>query len=165
MATQAETAKHLIMGVRRFRQLCDMGVFPRPEKKGQWNKRLCREAYIKHLRGVASGHKPENSDLDLTEERARLAREQADGHALKNAELRGELVRLDAVADVVGRDYSNLRTRLLGLPSKMAPEVHLAGSVQETKAVLDRAIREVLTELSNDPGGAIDQESKKRVKG
>ena len=55
--------------------------------------------YVQHLRGVASGRGGEEATLNLTEERARLAREQADGVALKNAKARGELVAA-AFADV-----------------------------------------------------------------
>lgn len=48
--------------------------------------------YIASLRETASGRGGEEQVLNLTSERARLAREQADAQALKNAVLRGEYV-------------------------------------------------------------------------
>lgn len=48
--------------------------------------------YIASLRETASGRGGEEQVLDLTSERARRAREQADAQALKNAVLRGEYV-------------------------------------------------------------------------
>ncbi|MGC9445841.1 AAA family ATPase [Cereibacter johrii] len=49
-------------------------------------------AYVVHLRGIAAGRGGEEHTASLTAERARLAKEQADAQALKNAALRGELV-------------------------------------------------------------------------
>ena len=46
--------------------------------------------YIASLRETASGRGGEEQVLNLTGERARLAREQADAQALKNAVARGE---------------------------------------------------------------------------
>ncbi len=48
--------------------------------------------YIASLRETASGRGGEEQVLDLTSERAQLAREQTDAQALKNAVLRGEYV-------------------------------------------------------------------------
>ena len=46
-------------------------------------------AYCAHVRGIASGRGGEEQVLDLTKERARLAKEQADEKEIKNAVLRG----------------------------------------------------------------------------
>jgi hypothetical protein len=53
-----------------------------------------RLAYCANLREVAAGRKSEAGGLDLTAERARLAKLQADKVEIELAELRDEVVRL-----------------------------------------------------------------------
>lgn len=101
-------------------------------------------AYVGHLRGTASGRGGEDQVAALTTERARLAKEQADAQALKNAALRRELV---SAADVE-RTWSDIlrqvRSRILAVPSRLRQSVALPA---ETVAALDRELRDALTEL------------------
>ncbi|HID29441.1 MAG TPA: hypothetical protein EYP19_05490, partial [Desulfobacterales bacterium] len=50
------------------------------------------QAYVVHLRGEASGRGTGEQAVSLTNERTRLAKEQADAAAIKNAKMRGDLV-------------------------------------------------------------------------
>jgi phage terminase Nu1 subunit (DNA packaging protein) len=59
-----------------------------------------RVSYIRYLRGNASGQHT-GAGLKLTDERARLAKLQADKVEIELAELRGEVVRADDVAKVM----------------------------------------------------------------
>jgi len=155
MATQVEIAEHLDLTSRRVRDLKNAGILPKPVKKGQWDLDACRVAYIRHLRKVASGHQPEGGDLDLTGERAKLTREHRIAQEMKNAETVGELVRIEDVLDLVGRDYSNLRTRLLSIPPKLAPEVILIDTTNDAKEVIEGAVKDALAELSSDTDGSL----------
>jgi phage terminase Nu1 subunit (DNA packaging protein) len=101
-------------------------------------------AYVEHLRGVASGRGGEEHVASLTAERARLAREQADGQALKNAVLRGELVPAADVERAWGDFLRQVRGRLLAVPSRLRAAGELSGA--EAEAV-DRALRVALAEL------------------
>jgi phage terminase Nu1 subunit (DNA packaging protein) len=94
----------------------------------------------------------EGKPLDLNAERARLAKEQADHAALKNAVLRGELLDANEVVagwqDAVGR----ARSLLLGLPPACADEVTLlarAGGSAKVRDFLADRIHDALTELAN----------------
>jgi len=90
-----------------------------------------------------------SSDWDLEE--ARRRREAAEA-ALKEMELakaRGEVVEIEAVADIVGDDYSRVRARLLSIPPKCAPLAIRAESVMEIREILDDGIRAALDELSS----------------
>jgi phage terminase Nu1 subunit (DNA packaging protein) len=101
-------------------------------------------AYVEHLRGVASGRGGEEHVASLTAERARLAREQADGQALKNAVLRGELIRAEDAERAWSDFLRQLRGRLLAVPSRL----RAAGDLSATEAeVVDRALRVALAEL------------------
>ncbi len=102
--------------------------------------------YVKHLRGVASGRGAGESALTLTGERARLARAQADAQELKNAALRGELVKADEVERRWSDILRNLRARILAVPSRLRGVLDLSpGQVQR----IDRELRDALAELGH----------------
>jgi phage terminase Nu1 subunit (DNA packaging protein) len=100
--------------------------------------------------------------LDLSAERARLAREQADGLAMKNAQMRGELVPIADVEAGYLAITSPIATKLDGLPSKAAPEVRATSTDAEAEAVLRRHITEARTELADVGLMARASGSKKR---
>jgi len=93
---------------------------------------------------------PGDCDLfDLTTERARLAHHQANRAELEAKVFAGSLIEIEAVANVVGEEYSNVRSRLLAIPSRAAPQV-IGLSIAAAKALLDDMIFEALDELSAD---------------
>lgn len=61
MATQSEVSVHLDISDRHLRRLIKAGVFP-PSKAGGYDIDACRLAYIRYLRGVASGQTKEQKD-------------------------------------------------------------------------------------------------------
>jgi hypothetical protein len=91
---------------------------------------------------------------DYNESRARRESALADMAEIEVAERRGELVPVaEARADVVSR-FTVVRTRLLGVPSRVAQRLpHLAG---EVVPVLDELLREALEELALEGGTAKD---------
>jgi len=105
------------------------------------------QAYATHLREMAAGRGDEQQQLHLTAERARLAKEQADAQALKNAALRRDLV---PAADVE-REWSDtlrqLRSKILALPSRLRQSlVHLTAA---DVAAIDGELRRTLEELAH----------------
>lgn len=111
-----------------------------------WDLRETVGRYVAHLRATASGRGGEDHVATLTAERARLAREQADAVALKNAQARGELVEAPAVerawSDILGR----VRSRILAVPSRLRAAAPMTPAEVER---LDRELRDALTELGN----------------
>lgn len=86
-------------------------------------------------------------DLDITVERARVAKEQADKLEMENAVRRGELIEREDVDRGLGEVAMRVRARLLSLPSKAAPMV--AGrAAQECETVLTTVANEALTEIA-----------------
>lgn len=61
--------------------------------------------------------------LDIEQERARLAKEQADKTAMDNAVRRGELADLADVRREWSQALASFRARMLAVPSKLAPQV------------------------------------------
>jgi hypothetical protein len=83
----------------------------------------------------------------LAAERARLAREQADQVALKNAILRGEYVRLKNVQRGAETIFAAFRERILSIPGKLAAVCEMR-SRAEIELVLRDECWEALEELS-----------------
>lgn len=148
MATVAEAAAHLFLSERRFYELLDKGVVDRAGP-GAYDLDVVREQYIANLQDVAAGRSAGGEGLDLTAERARVAKEQADQLEMKNAKERGELLPRDDVHMAVTESFTRVRAKLLALPSKVAPMAFGLGSIAELKDAITRAINEALAELSS----------------
>jgi terminase small subunit / prophage DNA-packing protein len=103
--------------------------------------------YVQHLRSIAAGRGDADGVANLTTERARLAKEQADAQALKNAVLRGEYVPAGEVERAWADTLRALRSRLLAVPSRLRQSLqHLTtGDV----TLIDRELRDALQELGN----------------
>lgn len=93
------------------------------------------------------GRRGNGDEARLAAERARLAKEQADGAALKNAVTRGELVHLELAARGWRILLAAFRERCLAVPGKLAvfgPEVETAAR-DEIYETLEELSRPVLT--------------------
>lgn len=111
----------------------------------------CRIRYVRHLRALAAGWKGEGEDgdvLDLTAERARKAKEEADRLEMQNAQMRGDLVaRGDVEAGIIGA-FSRVRAKLIGIPSKVAPLVAAMTEPRACETAIRKPIYEALDELA-----------------
>ena len=145
MATQSELAEHLGVTVTVIKGLIDRGIIPR-SGRGGYDLRDCLMRYISHLREQAAG-RGTTGDLVLADERARLAKEQADAKEMENAVLRGDLVYIADVAKEVEGALTKVRAKLLAVPNRVAPECHASATVAEVQSVIDAAVREALLEL------------------
>jgi len=147
----AAVAALLGLSSRRINQLVEEGIGVRVDK-ATIDAAATIQNYIAHISGKAAGVA---AQLDLDAERARLAKEQADGQALKNAVTRGELL----PADEVEREWSDIlrrvRSGMLAVTSRVRQRAGLDGATAE---ILDREIRDALTALADDkddpPAGA-----------
>lgn len=108
---------------------------------GEWLKR-------RHLRGL--GVADDGKVYDYETERARLTKAQADKTELEAKELRGEMVRADEVIEEWGRMLGAARSRLLSLPTKIAPLARAAAGDEVAARLIETEILEALAELSDD---------------
>jgi terminase small subunit / prophage DNA-packing protein len=146
MASMTEAAAHLQMSLKNMQELLAKGTISR-KNRGEYDLDEVRKEYIAHIREVASG-RAKNSDLDLGEERARLAKEQADAKEMENAKERGELVYIEDVAKKVEASLAKVRAKLLAIPTKVAAEATAAVSQNEVRTIIETAIIEALNELA-----------------
>lgn len=149
MATITDVAKHLFMSRQAAYDLVTRGVIPDCSGKDH-DIDAAREGYVLHLRAVA-GNRGGNADgeLDLNEERARKAKEEADRLEMQNALLRGELLQREDVNTAVVGAFARVRARMIGVPSKVAPLVAAVENPAEVEGTIRKAIYEALKELSD----------------
>lgn len=111
-------------------------------------------AYCAHVREVAAG-RGGAAQSNLTAERARLAKVQADSYELKNAVTRGELVEVADAERAWSDTLRTVRSCMLAVPSRVRQRLgHLTIADVET---IDFEVRNALTEAAGDgaeaPGG------------
>ena len=143
MATDAEVGAHLDLSDRTIRALKKSGVLP-DAARGQNDLDECRVAYIRHLRDQAAGrsHEMGPKKLDFMAEKARDAKESADGRAMKNAVARGELVPAGAMSAAIIGMIEMAKARMLRVAAVVAK-----GDIALQDRI-DRAIRDGLEDLS-----------------
>jgi phage terminase Nu1 subunit (DNA packaging protein) len=144
---------------RRIQQLTEEGM-PK-QQHGKYNVTACTKWYIQYLRGQLAKRQDDavrDETIHWTRERTRLAREQAETSALKNAELRGELVSVEILKQRLGHVFANIRQNTLSLASKIAPECE-GRSTPEIKSVIDREARRLLEGLATFDLGKLPHRS------
>lgn len=83
-------------------------------------------------------------------EQLRYETARANRIELQNAKLRGEVVAIEDVAEVVEAEYGAVRAALRALPYKCANELAAIDSPIEIKSRLEAMIEEILTELCSE---------------
>lgn len=132
---------------RNVQDLARRGVIPKA-RHGRYDLVACVQAYIRHLREVASGHTSQDRKLDLTQERAKLAIQQTEKLELENSIARGELIPKDEYLSSAGVVMSAVRTRVLSIGSKVQHAVAAKSEPRECRKVIEAEAREALEELS-----------------
>lgn len=85
-------------------------------------------------------------------DQARIRKISADA-ALAELQLereRGEVVRIEEVAQTVGEEYAAVRAKLLAIPTKLAPRIAIEADEHTCRELLSREITEALNELIAD---------------
>jgi terminase small subunit / prophage DNA-packing protein len=147
-ATAAELGVLLGISTRAVRDHAQRGVIPKTPR-GRYRLLDAVPAYCSHMRNLLASRGGEATVLSGTAERARLAMEQADSIALKNAVARGAL--LDAAA--TEREWTSIlagvRAGVLAASSRIGQRLqHLSLS---DIAEVDDELRAVLGELGGAP--------------
>ena len=139
-------ARLFVLTPRRIQQLAAEGIIPKGSH-GSYPLAPAITGYVTWLQKKVSG---ETDSVDLTTQRARLAKEQADKTAMENAQLRGVLVHADDVIATWTACAGAMRARMLAAPTKVAPLARVATTDAEAAAVIEAEVLEALEELSED---------------
>ena len=87
---------------------------------------------------------------DLAKERALLAREQRLKTNLERRRLEGELVAVDEVESVWSDMVLSMRAKLLGLPTRLAPQLVTMTDRRQIEETIRLVVFEALHELAED---------------
>lgn len=136
---------------RTIRSLAQQGAVVRAGR-GSFDFAASVKRYVEHLRETAKGRGDQKTVAALASQRTRLAREQADGVALKNAQLRGELVEASAVEREWSEVLRGVRAAMLTVPSRVQRRLPTL-SLTEV-ATIDAEVRDLLSEVGYS-GGAV----------
>ena len=145
MATAAQCAEHLLLKPRRFHELLEQGILTR-QARGAYDLAAVREQYLRHLLEVADARGEDAPDL--SQARARLASEQADAQAMRNASMRESLMAREDVRTAVATAFDRVRAKVAALPDALAPQVVGQASVAEVREVLEIGVWRALGELA-----------------
>ncbi|MCH8951453.1 MAG: hypothetical protein IID49_04875 [Proteobacteria bacterium] len=158
MAKLAEVATHLDLSLARVSQLKSAGILP-DAKRGKHDLDTVRVAYIRHLRATAAGRSAAYGTLDLTAERAALARAQTAKVERENKIADGKFLEVASFHRMVTAAFARVRSKLLALPSKMAPLVAPAMEPAKAQGILRADIHQALDELATPPSGNWDMKN------
>ena len=140
--TTSVVAKLLDLTAARVGQLAKDGVIDKPDK-GRYPAKVIPQ-YIKWLR---SGGKKKNT-LDLNRERAKLTKKQIEKTEIQIEEMKTNLVNVEDVEKTWAKYITACRAKLLSMPTKMASEVVMVNNLREAQGIINKYIREALTELA-----------------
>lgn len=151
----ADIADTLGVSRRSVTEFVEKGIVQRIGRN-QFSLQKSVSLYCEHLRGVAAGRGGDGTQ-ELTAERARLAREQADNTALKNAQMRRELVPATDVQREWTLILTRVRNEMLAVVSRVRQTLpHLTHYDVEQ---LDREIRSALEVCGQDDTNSGDPEA------
>lgn len=120
MATQKEVAEHLDLSDRMVRNLIQDSILPASKGRGGLNLDACRNAYIRHLRGIASGQaKASEEELELNQERAALAAEQRRKLKRENDLAEGLVAPVETITSALADVAAQIVPILEALPLEM----------------------------------------------
>lgn len=148
--TLTAAATEVDLSVRQLQEYAKRPGCPRKsDKKGGWLyewpafNRFVREELARDIRESA---KPAN----LEEARARKMEADAAISEDDLAVRRGKLVPVEKFERALGRAYARVRSRLLPLPSRAAPDLMGLTDELQIEAILDRYVLEVIEELRTE---------------
>lgn len=136
-------SKLLDLSDRRIQQLSREGVIPKTER-GRYELVPAVRGYIRYLRersldvGVVS----------IDEARQRKAAAEAELSEIELAKARAAVVSVDDVAKQWQSILSGVRTRLLAVPTKVAPMVAVENDQTIVKGLIEDGVHTALGELS-----------------
>ena len=109
-------------------------------KENQYDLTKCVEWYVKKRVGN-----------DLQYEKTRLTKAQANKTELEGKLLERELLRADNVKNVWVSQIIAFRSRVLAMPTKLAPDILQATSLTEAKGIIADGLEEALKEFKDVP--------------
>ena len=148
--TVSSTVLSNLFGIttRRIRQLENEGVIKKVAR-GKYNLQENIKSYITFIKTSADlkENKSEEGKIDYDEEHALLERRRREKIELELAAMRGTMHYSEDVERVMTDMLSNFKAKLLGLPSRAAPQLITFSEIGDIQECLHKEVLEVLNEL------------------
>ena len=145
--TNKKVAEHLDITQEYVSKLKGQGILPGGRGRQKMNLRDSRLAYINFLRTRAR-LSPKGIDTSISEEKTRLTKAQADKAEMEVEVITRGMLKAEEVEDGWIAFVSNVRTKLLNLPSKIAHQVVGLETYAQDEGLINEEIYEVLNELA-----------------
>ena len=149
MATRKEVAEHLDLSIVSISKLIQKGVLDVKQGRNPMDLDLCRKNYINYLRTLGNYNKRTGTG-DIAEEKTRLTKAQADKAELEVSELEAELIPAIKVQETWIEYISNVRAKLLALPSRVAHQVIIVDKYADAESIIKEYVHEALEELVDE---------------
>lgn len=139
--TTKELANSLDLSERRINQLVVEGVLEKG-KDGKFNIYSAIEGYIKKTYGI-------EQELSFEVERARHEKIKKDMAQIRLDKLRNRVHDAKDIELILSNMIVTFKTRMLGIPSQVAPRVLGKKDISDVIGEITREIKEALKELSD----------------
>lgn len=135
---------------RRIRQLAEENIIIRAAK-GRYRLAESLTNYILTLKAAmqAGNAQTQDGDIDLEEEKAIHERVKRQISELKLQTMRGELHKSEDVERVMTDMLVSFKTKLLSMPSKLAPVLVSRNDIDLVKKTINSEVLEILNELKD----------------
>lgn len=153
--TVSSTVLANLFGVstRRIRQFENEGIIKKVAR-GKYSLQENIKSYITYIQATSNLKNDEKTDEEVNYdvEHALLEKRKREKIELELAEMRGEMHKSEDVERVMNDMLSNFRSKLLALPSRLAPQLVTLTTISDFQDILQREVLDILHELSNyDP--------------
>jgi hypothetical protein len=163
-ASTSAAAAHIGVSGPTFARLLNTAVIERADRGVGYDLRTVRLARLRQLEALAAGRSGVDGGELLSKQRARLAAAQTDAALLKNAILSSEFVRLASVRNVLEREFTIMKEKILSTPGKTADALSPHTS-QDRGAIFDILHAEAIELLENLSTSAVLTASVERGRG
>jgi phage terminase Nu1 subunit (DNA packaging protein) len=144
-----QLAELLGLSARRIQQLAEEGVIIKAGR-GRYKAAESIQNYIRFLQ--EKERSANEGEADYFKERALHEKAKREMAEIELAVIKGEIHRSEDVKVVMNDMIAAFRSKVLALPTKLAPQLAGKTEIPIVKELLNREIREALTELAEyDP--------------
>lgn len=154
-------AQMLDLTTSRLAILANEGNIPK-NSRGRYPMPASVQAYVRYLRSAAG----DGGERTLSKQRARLTKEKADVAEIEASRIRGELIPKGQMIAANTALFNVVRTRVLAIGPKLAPQLVLRKRATEIEAAITREAKDALTALAQmDIAPAKRSQSSRRGRG
>lgn len=148
----ATISKLLILSDRRVQQLAKDGIIPQPVD-GKYDLAGCIQGYIRFSRENETKGAPAENGINVNNERARLAKAQADMAVMTAEKMSGELVSAEDMRGALDLVVAGVRANLLNnTPTRIAARAKSEKGTRKIKKICHEEISSALAAISGlDP--------------